>query len=136
MFSITTRIYYADDAVDPDFVGTVPLSSTYYYYFTLDDQGRIVQSDWEGESVGNAPVYASEPLGLADYYDGLDVDRVRAIVRTDDDGYEPNNSFEQAHPLTTGSFHLLALDDDYFKIALEKEIGWISICSRKIRGVR
>lgn len=114
----TTRIWYADDGVHPDFAGTAALSSAYFYYFILDAQGSVVQSDWEGESIGNAPVYASEPLGLADYDDGLNVDQVRAIVRAVDDEYEPNDSFEQALPLTTGSYQLLALDEDYFQIAV------------------
>lgn len=116
-FHYTTRIYYASDSVDPDIVGISELISTYHYYFVVDDQGRIVLSDWEGESIGKSPVYASEPLGLADFDDGMNVDQVRAIVRIVDDEYEPNNSFEEAQALVTGSHHLLALDVDYFQIS-------------------
>ena len=115
----TTKIYYASDAVHPDYVGTLVSTSTYYYYFVLDADGNITESGWEGESINGPPKNASEPFGAECRNTGIDYEQVKIIVTTDDDPYEENDSFESAALLSSSGYTLLALDYDYFKVALE-----------------
>lgn len=115
----TTKIYYASDGVKPDFVGTLVSTTTYYYYFVLDGEGNITESGWEGESVNAPPVNASEPFGTECKNPGVDYEQVLGIVTTVDDPYEKNDSFEDAALLSSGGYKLLAINSDYFRVALE-----------------
>lgn len=114
----TTRIYYASDAVHPDYVGTFVSTSIYYYYFVLDAEGNITESGWEGVTINGPPKNASEPFGTEPRNTGIDHEQVMRIVTTNDDPYEENDSFESAAPLSSGGYTLLAMDYDYFKVTL------------------
>jgi hypothetical protein len=115
----TTRIYYANDGVHPDYVGTFVSRSTYYYYFVLDAEGNITESGWEGGTINGPPKNASEPFGTEPRNTGIDYEQVMRIVTTNDDRYEENDSFEGAALISSGAYSLLAADSDYFKVELE-----------------
>ncbi|MCP4110133.1 MAG: hypothetical protein GY749_32195 [Desulfobacteraceae bacterium] len=114
----TTTIYYVSDNVDPDIVGALVLTRTFYYYFISDQDGNITESGWENGTV--PPVMAYEALGTAPVNSGLTYEKVKEIVNTTDDPYEENDSFESALPLSSGKYTLIAMDSDYFRIELEK----------------
>ena len=117
----TTTIYYATDAVPPDYKGTAVSSSTYYYYFKIDTEGNITDIGWEGDSIGHAPVRACEPFGGTQPRNpGIDYNTVKQIVSTDDDSYEENDSFESRAALSTYAYNLVAMDDDFFYIPLKQ----------------
>lgn len=117
----TTTIYYATDAVPPDYKGTAVSSSTYYYYFKVDAEGNITDIGWEGDSIGHAPVRACEPFGGTQPRNpGIDFNMVKQIVSTDDDPYEENDSFESRAALSTYAYNLVAMDDDFFYIPLKQ----------------
>lgn len=127
----TTTIYYINNGVDPDHVGSEVLSATYYYYFVVDGE-EITASGWEYGSVTNHPKNASVPFDTHVRNTGIDFDEVIKIVTTDGDAYNGNSSFEDAAPLSNGRYSLIlstrwvedpsprwVTDSDYFKVALE-----------------
>lgn len=116
----TTQIYYANDNVSPDYVGTFVSSRAYQYYFRLDAEGNIIEADWEGTSVNNHPRNASEPFGTNPRNPGLDYDKVQEIMAITDDVYEENDSPANAPELISGRYILTALDKDYFRVFMEK----------------
>lgn len=116
----TTTIYYANDAVKPDYVGTFTSRSTYTYYFVLGPLGDIVDSGWEGDSVGASPVRATEPYGTVPANPGIAYDQVKWIVAAIDDPYAGNRSAETGPILDSGGYRLLALDTDFFKVDLSE----------------
>ncbi len=114
----TTTVYFATDEVDPDFVGTHISRRTFYYYFILDQDGNIIENEWEKESF--APVNAYEPFGTKVMNTALNLDTVREIAYTYDDSYEENDDFLSAASLSNGSHTLVAMDKDCFQIDLRK----------------
>ena len=114
----TTTIYYASDGVHPDFVGTITMSTTYYYYIKTDPLGEIIDSGWEGSSIIEPPVNGFEPLGTVSRNPGIDNDILREIVEADDDVYEENDTVDDSYTLLNGTYALIAADDDFFDIPL------------------
>jgi hypothetical protein len=113
----TVTIYFASDTVAPDYVGMRESSRTYYYYYELSGS-VITGSGWESGSESAHPVSAADPYGTACTNPGLDYNRVREIVYTDDDPYEPNDDFDSAASLTSGGYLLIAANNDYFQVDL------------------
>lgn len=114
-----TIIYFASDDVDPDYVGTLVVSESVEYAFTMDNDGNIVSSEWEGLSVLNPPVNASEPYGLEPVNPGLDYDKVVRIAKTDDDPFENIENEDNPAPLVGGTYEMLAIDSDWFSVEME-----------------
>lgn len=115
----STTIHFASDSVAPDYKGISPDSRTYHYWFKLQGS-EIIESGWEGASVGNPPKVAYEPLYTIPRNDGIDPDTVREIVDSIDDAYETNNASGEAALLTSGRYDLLALDQDWFRVTLRE----------------
>ncbi|MDD5724326.1 MAG: hypothetical protein PHY29_11410 [Syntrophales bacterium] len=130
----TTTIRYVFDNVDPDYVGSRVLETTYSYYFDVDGE-EITASGWEGESVATHPKNAREPYpypsGTQGSNTGIDFDEVIKIVTADGDVYKGNNSFEDAATLSSGFYPLIlstrrvedptpgwVTDSDYFKVPM------------------
>jgi len=131
----TVRIYYATDGVDPDFVGTRTLSRVFHYYLELEGE-TITGSGWENGTI--PPKKAFEPFGTepninAIYAEMPDRDfyaEVRQIIDAVGDPYEGNDAFEKAVALFGGHYQLVALDNDYFKMALDQgDVLYIGIDS-------
>ena len=114
----TTTVYYPTDAVSPDYVGSMLRSKKYYYYFQIEGE-NIIASGWEGQSFANPPRYAREPFLATCRNPGIDHQQVLAIVTTNDDSYEDNDSLEAAAVLSSGCYRLIALDKDFFKVFLK-----------------
>lgn len=111
-----TTIYYADDSVEPDFIGTQVRSSTYFYYFVTNGAGEITDSGWDEVSKDNPPLNATEAYGTEPKNPGIEYNRVVTIAQADDDIYEENDSFQQASPISNGSYDILAIDSDFFSL--------------------
>lgn len=58
---VKTTVYYVDDGVKPDFVGTKWFSTTYTYSLYLDDNGNIIEGEWTGSSKKNHPDFVWVP---------------------------------------------------------------------------
>ena len=116
----TVKIYYVDDNVSPDYVGTESRTAIYHYYFVMNGD-EVVDSGWEDGSETNHPVSAYIPYGAGGFIDnGLDYGKVKEIVDTNGDSYEGNDSFENAAALVNGYYSLIAIGTDWFRTALEK----------------
>jgi len=127
----TAFIWYITDQVHPDYVGSAAIQSVYKYYYVVEG-GKITESGWEEGSISNHPKNAREPYGTLMWNTGLDYDEVIKIVNTDGDGYNDNNSFENAALLSVGIHSLILstilVEDtnpyweneiDYFKVAVK-----------------
>jgi len=115
----TTKIYYVAYS-SPDYVGTLDYSQVFTYYFELSGD-TVVSSGWEGSSLTNPPVTATEPTRLADDTSptGLGLEAVQAIIQANDDQFRGLNiGFDTAAQLTTGNFELYDLKTDFFKVSL------------------
>ncbi len=62
---VKTTVYYVDDGVKPEFIGTKWFSTTYTYNLFLDDNGNIVEGEWTGSSSKNHPDFVWVPTGDA-----------------------------------------------------------------------
>jgi len=62
---VETTVYYADDGVRPDHIGTKWFSTTYTYNLFLDDRGNIVDSEWTGGSRKTHPDFVWIPTADA-----------------------------------------------------------------------
>lgn len=113
------RIYYASDGVGPDYVGTRVKSRAFYYYLVFNGN-EIVGSGWENGSENEPPLGAWEIFGPDCSNPGIDYDEVRKIAAKDDDEFEGNDSQENAAVISGGSYSLLGVTDDWFKIDLKK----------------
>lgn len=117
----STTIYYPSNAIPPDYVGTLVETTTYQYYFEVDQEGNIIESDWEGQSIDNPPLKAYEPFSIAPDGNGVDYEQVKKIVAVTDDPYEENDSENTAAALSGGVYKLLGGDTDFFRVSLKKD---------------
>ncbi|MBU0673208.1 MAG: hypothetical protein KJ950_01035 [Proteobacteria bacterium] len=114
--SVTCRIWYADDQVDPDFMGTKVLTKTYTY--NLFKTGtEITGGEWTGLSVYDHPQQLVLPITQDTSNPYLDCDLIRDLARTRDDDLES----EQTGSLHPGDYLLLLLDRDVYQI--EADLG-------------
>ncbi|GAB4270795.1 MAG: hypothetical protein Kow0029_07890 [Candidatus Rifleibacteriota bacterium] len=58
---VKTTVYYVDDGVKPDFIGTKWFSTTYTYNLFLDGNGNIIDGEWTGSSRNNHPDFVWVP---------------------------------------------------------------------------
>lgn len=117
--TFSTTIYFADDLVDPDYVGTAVKSRRYTYYFDIEDD-VIIDSGWTAGSITKPPKNARVPYGDPKPRNSiLRTDSVRAIAQKFDDQFIGNTSKETAQYLTNGDYTLLSLAEDYFTVDLK-----------------
>lgn len=62
---VKTTVYFVDDGVRPDFVGTKWFSTTYTYNLFLDNKGNVVDGEWTGASKRNHPDFIWIPTADA-----------------------------------------------------------------------
>ena len=111
---VKCTIWYADDLVKPDFMGTNELTA--YYEYTLFKTGTtITGGEWTGASVYNHPQLLYFPLSRATTMTKLDYDIVRRIVDKNDDALESSVPVD----LSPGDFKLVLLDQDVYLSNLE-----------------
>ncbi|MBN2397893.1 MAG: hypothetical protein JXI32_05885, partial [Deltaproteobacteria bacterium] len=117
IITFTTTIYYANDSVSPDYVGTRVLHKTYEYWFQMDGD-EITDSGW-GDGI-EPPQGAWEILGPGCLNPGIDVAEVRRIATREDDDFAGNTSQETAAAISSGHYAtLLGITDDWFAIDLK-----------------
>ncbi|PIE71196.1 MAG: hypothetical protein CSA22_03995 [Deltaproteobacteria bacterium] len=112
----TTTVYFADDGVRPDYVGSAIYEKIYAYYLDVDETGAVVRSGWENPADTSPPRAGYIVTGTIPNNPGLDLDTVRAIAAASDDGFESNQTLDSAARLNAGEHLLLLLDDDYYRI--------------------
>lgn len=111
--SIQVTIYYADDNVHPDYIGTVVQEETYTYDIYLDDQGRILRGEWTGRSVTMHPQQMFASILPDPGTDTIDYPTVLQIASTNDDFLENADQYAE---LSNGTYHLILLDPDRYWI--------------------
>jgi hypothetical protein len=110
--SVTVTISYADDDVQPDYIGTWVKERVYTYNLTLDSNGDIIDGEWTGNSVSNHPETLSFPLNTATRCPYIDCNQVRQIAQSRDDFLEvPGNKPVSIRP---GTYNLILLDEDAY----------------------
>jgi len=62
---VKTVVYYADDGVSVDFLGTKWFSTTYTYNLFVDSNGNITDGEWTGQSRDTHPDFVWVPTGDA-----------------------------------------------------------------------
>lgn len=112
--AITVTIYYADDAVSPDYMGTREKQKTYTYTLELNAGNEIVGGDWSGNSEDDHPDTLVYPLQTTAKCPYIDCDRVRQIARAKDDDLErPDNAVV---PIDPGTYNLILLNEDRYEV--------------------
>jgi|GEM_PF-1078228 len=77
---VTCTVWFADDNVDPDYVGTDSFTKTYYYYLT-GGTSNPTGGAWEGDSVNDHPDFVWHPESQqADEGCPLNYNTVKEIV--------------------------------------------------------
>ena len=111
--SVWVKIYFADDFVHPDFMGTRVSTNQYTYDLFLDGNGAITGGQWTGVSVIDHPESLSVPLGVGTGFPGLDYQQVVRLAATSDDFLEQGNRSVDIGP---GTYNLILLDEDVYRI--------------------
>ncbi|RJP35874.1 MAG: hypothetical protein C4548_16965 [Desulfobacteraceae bacterium] len=112
--SVTAYIYYADDNVHPDYMGTKQKSSVYTYDLIVDAAGKVIDGYYTGFSIGNYPIMLSLPITTAPQCPYLDCTEVRRMAKAADDFLEtPADSIVSILP---GTYNLVLLNQDKYRI--------------------
>ncbi|MCF8109658.1 MAG: hypothetical protein K9J81_11785 [Desulfohalobiaceae bacterium] len=111
--SVTVTIYYVDDMVDPDYIGSQIQSATYTYILEEDGQGNIIDAEWTGESVSDHPELLRFPLVPGSDSPYLDYDQVQQIV------YSTDDALEEEQALQPNTYRTVLADPDQFSLDLE-----------------
>jgi len=110
--SVSCRIWYASDFVDPDFQGTEPLSEFYTYELYLDGDGEVTGGAWTGTSAYNHPGFMWRPIAQVSTNPHLDYGIIKEIAETRDDPFEGSGPVI----LPPGDYNLVLLDEDAYRI--------------------
>ncbi len=111
---VSVTIYYADDHVPPDYMGTFQRQKTYTYELYLDASSNIVGGSWTEASESDHPdtLAFKEVIGALNPY--LDCEKIRAIARSKDDHLEtPDNAPTRLLP---GTHNLVLLNEDVYTL--------------------
>ncbi len=112
--SVTVKVYYADDFVAPDYIGTQIRTVQYTYKLFLDAAGDITGGEWTGNSVADHPDGLSFSLGVGASFPGLNYQAILKIARSRDDFLEQGSQNVEIGP---GTYHLILLDEDVYRIS-------------------
>jgi len=128
--SVWVRVYYADDAVGPDYMGTQVRTADYTYDLFLDGTGAITGGQWTGRSIADHPELLSFSLDVRDVFPGLDYQEIVRLAGSRDDFLERGSASAAIGP---GRYNLILLDEDVYTISslpgdilsvrIEKELG-------------
>lgn len=114
VMSVSVRVYYADDFVVPDYIGTHTRTAEYTYKLSLDAGGAITGGQWTGNSVADHPELLSFSLGVRNISPGLDYQEILRLARSRDDFLEKGSETVEIGP---GTYHLILLDEDVYSIS-------------------
>lgn len=110
---VEVTIFYADDYVQPDYVGTKTSFNTYTYTLFTDGAGNITGGEWSGASVDDHPDGLTFPILARNSCDALDYNEVLRIAAEKDDEYEG----EEIPVLSPGSYNLILMNEDRYEIS-------------------
>jgi hypothetical protein len=88
---VTTTLFFADNDVNPNYIGTIEFSRTYTYWVQGDprDGNSSIAADWMRDSIRNHPQFLWHPAyarphepAFGEPPSGLDVEWVRRLGRT------------------------------------------------------
>lgn len=112
--SVWVRIYYADDAVAPDYRGTQVRTADYTYDLFLDGAGAITGGQWTVRSIADHPELLSFSLDVGMIFPGLDYKEVVRLAGSRDDFLERGSETVEIGP---GTYNLVLLDEDVYTIS-------------------
>lgn len=129
--SVETTVYYADDFVSPDFMGTQVRSTAYTYDLFLNGAGAITGGQWTGNSVADHPELLNYPMAIGSGFPGLNYQEIVRLARSMDDPLE--NQGNAAAEIAPGTYQLVLLNEDTytvnarpgdtFSLRIEKQAG-------------
>lgn len=108
--SVEVTVFYADDFVSLDFVGTDVLSQDYAYTLIYNDLGTVVGGEWTGASVSDHPQLMTYVREQRSKLSGLDMVLLRQLGESVDDEMESSLSA----PLSPGSYQMISLNEDRY----------------------
>jgi hypothetical protein len=111
--SVEVVVYYANDFVSPDYMGTEVKSSTYTYDLFLDGAGNITGGEWTEDSINDHPGRLTYPLEAGTNSPYLDYDEVVRLAESRDDFLEADGETVTIAP---GTYHLILLDEDVYRV--------------------
>ncbi|MHB8910684.1 MAG: hypothetical protein ACYDAA_17560 [Syntrophales bacterium] len=112
--SVSVKVFYADDLVKPDYMGTRVLTSDYFYDLFLDANGAITGGQWTGRSITDHPDTLSFSFRVGTNLPGLDYQEVVRLARSKDDFLEKGSETVEIAP---GKYNLILLDEDVYTIS-------------------
>jgi len=112
--SVSVKVYYADDFVKPDYMGTQLLTNNYTYDLFLDGAGAITGGQWTGRSTTDHPELLSFSMGVGAIFPGLDYKEIVRLAGSRDDFLEKGSETVEIGP---GTYNLVLLDEDKYTIS-------------------
>jgi hypothetical protein len=112
--SVSVKVYYADDFVKPDYMGTQLLTNDYTYDLFLDGAGAITGGQWTGRSTTDHPELLSFSMGVGAIFPGLDYKEIVRLAGSRDDFLEKGSETVEIGP---GTYNLVLLDEDKYTIS-------------------
>ncbi len=114
---VTTTVWYADDGVDPEFLGTQHMKKTYHYTLNINRNGEVTGGMWDLRSQFDHPDFVWIPLSdtppQGDEKPRLDPKLVRAIVQAGS-GRTPHGTPESGPSFDTLLAEAGVNPSDYF----------------------
>lgn len=111
--SVSVTVYFADDAVEPDYRGTKVRAYHYTYDLSLDGTGAITGGQWTGASITDHPELLSFSLDVGMIFPGLDYQEIVRLAGSRDDFLEKGRQIVEIGP---GTYNLILLDEDVYRI--------------------
>ncbi len=111
--SVTVDIYYADDFVHPDFIGTEEEFQRYTYNLFLGPDNEITGGEWTEDSVVAHPEQLYFSLSAGSQVPDANYDLVRQIAQSKDDELENGHTPVAIAP---GTFNLVLMDEDTYTL--------------------
>lgn len=112
--SVRVRIYYADDFVKPDYMGTQVRRADYTYDLFLDGDGAIDHGEWTGGSISYHPDRLSFSLYAHTSCPDLDYEEILRLAGSRDDFLEKGSATVEIGP---GTYNLILLDEDVYTMS-------------------
>ncbi len=112
---VTCTIWYADDMVEPDYMGTKSLTATYTYRLFKSGE-EITGGEWTGISFYDHPEQLIMPVSQHTENPYLDYNFIREIATSKDDYLESDLPVE----LYPGGYNLILLNMDVYTVSCAK----------------
>ncbi|MCX5839673.1 MAG: hypothetical protein NTW71_14355 [Deltaproteobacteria bacterium] len=112
--SVSVTVYFADDAVEPDYMGTKVRGYHYTYDLSLDAAGAITGGQWTAASITDHPELLSFSLDVRTIFPGLDYKELVRLAGSRDDYLEKGSQIVEIGP---GTYHLILLDEDVYTLS-------------------